>query len=101
MATTEENNHSPLTQFEIHSIIDLQPGGLNISFTNSSFAMVATVVFITLFLTLTVKKRSLVPSRLQLISESIYSLYRNCYKTRLAMMEENIFHLYSASLCLY
>ena len=35
--------------------------------------MVATVVFITLFFTLTVKKRSLVPSRLQLVSESIYT----------------------------
>ena len=73
MATTDEYNHSPLAQFEIHSIIDLHPGGLNISFTNSSISMVATVAFITLFLTLTVKKRSLVPSRLQLISESIYT----------------------------
>ena len=73
MATTEEHNHSPLSQFEIHSIINIQPGGYNISFTNSSVAMVATVVFITLFFTLTVKKRSLVPSRLQLVSESIYT----------------------------
>jgi len=64
-----EKNHSPLSQFEIHSIIDLYPGGLNISFTNSSLVMVATVAFITLFLTFSVKKRSLIPSRLQLISE--------------------------------
>ena len=72
MANTEEHNHSPLSQFEIHSLVDIYPGGYNISFTNSSLAMVATVILITLFLTLTVKKRSLIPSRLQLISESIY-----------------------------
>ena len=72
MANTEEHNHSPLSQFEIHSLVDIYPGGYNISFTNSSLAMVVTVILITLFLTLTVKKRSLIPSRLQLISESIY-----------------------------
>ena len=73
MATSEKHNHSPLSQFEIHSIIDISPAGFNISFTNSSIAMVATVAFITLFLSLTVKKRSLIPSRFQVISESLYS----------------------------
>ena len=68
-----EKHHSPLSQFEIHSIIDLYPGGVNISFTNSSLVMVATVAFITLFLTFSVKKRSLVPSRLQLISEYTFN----------------------------
>ena len=69
---TEEHKHSPLSQFEIHSIVDLNVAGQNISFTNSSVAMVITVTFITLFLTLTVNKKSLVPSRMQIISESIY-----------------------------
>ena len=73
MASTEEHNHSPLSQFEIHSLLDVNVGNFNISFTNSSVAMVCTVAFITLFLTLTVKKNSLVPSRLQVISESVYS----------------------------
>ena len=58
---TEEHKHSPLSQFEIHSIVDLNVAGQNISFTNSSVAMVITVTFITLFLTLTVNKKSLVP----------------------------------------
>ena len=70
---TAEHKHSPLSQFEIHSIVDLNVAGQNISFTNSSVAMVITVTFITLFLTLTVNKKSLVPSRMQIISESIYS----------------------------
>ena len=70
---TEEHKHSPLSQFEIHSIVDFYPGGANLSFTNSSVAMVATVAIITIFLTISVSKNSLVPSRLQVISESMYS----------------------------
>mgnify|MGYP000875201130 CR=1 FL=1 len=73
MANTEEHNHSPLSQFEIHSLVDIYPGGYNISFTNSSLAMVATVILITLFLTLTVNPRSIVPNRLQLVSELMYN----------------------------
>ena len=73
MASTEDHNHSPLAQFEINSIIDLNIGNLNVSFTNSSVAMVTTVIFIVTFLTMTVKKRSIIPSRMQVISESIYT----------------------------
>ena len=73
MASTEHKDHSPLSQFEIHSIVDFYPGGANLSFTNSSVAMVATVTIITIFLTISVSKNSLVPSRLQVISESMYS----------------------------
>ncbi len=73
MASNNDHDHSPLSQFEIHSIFDINSNGVNISFTNSSLAMVSTVAIITIFLTLTTKKRSLIPSRLQLISESMYN----------------------------
>ena len=73
MASSEHNDHSPLSQFEIQPIFEFSPGGLNLSFTNSSVAMVATVALITLFLTLSIKKNSLIPSRLQIISESMYT----------------------------
>ena len=72
MASTADHSHSPLSQFEVYSIFDFQPGGYNLSFTNSSAAMVATVSIIALFLTFTVKKRSLIPNRAQVISETIY-----------------------------
>ncbi len=65
--------HSPLEQFEIISYIHTEIGGYDISFTNSSFAMVLTVAAITLFLTLSVNTRSIIPSRLQLISELSYN----------------------------
>ena len=40
---------SPLKQFEIDTISSIELGGYNISFTNSSFAMLITVLVITLF----------------------------------------------------
>ena len=64
---------SPLKQFEIDPISNIEIGNYNISFTNSSFSMLITVLFITLFLTLTVNTRSLIPSRMQLISELMYN----------------------------
>ena len=64
---------SPLKQFEIVPFSKTELGGYDISFTNSSLSMIITVAVITLFLTLTVNPRSLVPSRMQLISELMYN----------------------------
>ena len=73
MASSGEK-HSPLEQFEIIPYIDLKSSnGIDLSFTNSSFSMVITVVAITLFLTLSVNTRSVIPTRLHLISEMCYS----------------------------
>ena len=73
MASSGEHSghekHSPLDQFEINPLVNFEVGGFNLAFTNSSVSMVITVLFITLFLTLTVNPRSIVPSRMQLISE--------------------------------
>ena len=64
---------SPLKQFEIDPISTIDVGGYNLSFTNSSFSMLLTVLVITLFLTLTVNTRSIIPSRMQLVSELMYN----------------------------
>ena len=64
---------SPLKQFEIDPISNIELGDYNLSFTNSSFAMLITVLVITLFLTLTVNTKSIIPSRMQLISELMYN----------------------------
>ena len=72
MASTGEK-HSPLEQFEIIPYWQIKINNLDLSFTNSSFAMVLTVAFITIFLTATVKTRSIVPTRMQLISEMSYN----------------------------
>ena len=77
MASSGEHSghekHSPLDQFEINPLVNFEVGGFNLAFTNSSVSMVITVLFITLFLTLTVNPRSIVPSRMQLISELCYN----------------------------
>ena len=77
MASSGEHSghekHSPLDQFEINPLVNFEVGGVNLAFTNSSVSMVITVLFITMFLTLTVNPRSIIPSRMQLISELCYN----------------------------
>ena len=77
MASSGEHSghekHSPLDQFEINPLVNFEVGGFNLAFTNSSVSMVITVLFITLFLTLTANPRSIIPSRMQLISELCYN----------------------------
>jgi len=72
MASSGEK-HSPLEQFEIIPWVQIKSGSLDLSFTNSSLSMIITVAFITLFLTLSVNSRSIIPSRIQLISELCYN----------------------------
>ena len=73
-------NHSPLEQFEIAPFVHFEVGSVDLAFTNSSLAMVITIAIITLFLTLSVNTRSIVPSRLQLISELSYGFIAQLLK---------------------
>jgi len=79
MAASGEK-HSPLEQFEVVPWVEIRSGNLDLSFTNSSFAMIITVAFITIFLTVTVNSRSIVPTRLQLISELCYNFIAQLLK---------------------
>ena len=72
MAATGEK-HSPLEQFEIIPYINIKTGNFDFSITNSSIAMVITVAIITVFLTSSVNTRSLIPTRMQLVSEMSYN----------------------------
>ena len=71
--SSSSEKHSPLEQFEIVPYFHIDSKGIDISFTNSSLAMTITVAVITLFLTFSVNTRSIVPSRLQLLSELSYN----------------------------
>ena len=77
MASKDEHGgsekHSPLEQFEITPYSHFEIGGVDLAFTNSSLAMIITVLAITIYLTLTVNTRSIIPSRMQLISEMSYN----------------------------
>lgn len=65
-------SNDPIHQFHITKLIPIEIGGYDLSFTNSSAFMVATVVAASAFLFLTTSSRGLVPSRLQSISEMSY-----------------------------
>ena len=71
--SASSQKHSPLEQFEITPYLEFKAGNIDLSITNSSLAMILTVAIITIFLTLTVKTRVLIPSRLQMISEMSYN----------------------------
>ena len=67
---------SPMEQFEVKPLFSSQPlfhvGHYNIYFTNQALWMVVVVLAITLFLTLAVSERRLVPSRMQSLAELSY-----------------------------
>ena len=66
--------HSPLAQFEIHRIVNLHLFGIDASFTNSAAWMLVAVAAITLFLTLSMSGRAMVPGRWQSLAELAYGL---------------------------
>ena len=64
--------NDPIHQFQLTKWIPIEIGGLDLSFTNSSAFMVATVAAAGGFLFLTTSSRTLIPGRLQSISEMSY-----------------------------
>lgn len=67
----------PIHQFQISKLIPIEIGGLDLSFTNSSLFMVATVATAGAFLYLTTSSRGLIPSRAQSVSEMSYEFVAN------------------------
>jgi len=59
----------PIHQFEIHTIVPIKIFGWDVSFTNSSAYMLATVLLIAGFYMLSMRARSLVPTRVQSVAE--------------------------------
>ncbi|MGB8600620.1 MAG: FoF1 ATP synthase subunit a, partial [Rhizomicrobium sp.] len=75
----------PMEQFEVAPMFSQHPllniGGHEIYFTNQAFFMCIVVAFASLFLTLSVKKNSLVPSRMQSMAEISYEFVQNMVKS--------------------
>lgn len=68
-------NHSPLSQFELHTIVPISLFGYDISFTNSSLTMIIAVAFTALFFSLALKSTNVnSPSRIQVFTELIYKV---------------------------
>ena len=78
--SSSTEKHSPLEQFEIIPFINIKSGNIDLSFTNSSISMILTVAIITIFITISVNTRAIIPSRLQLISELSYNFIAQLLK---------------------
>ena len=65
---------NPMHQFEVYKIgPEINIGGINLSFTNASLFMTISASVILFFLFIGTKKKSLIPSKIQLVSEMSYS----------------------------
>jgi F-type H+-transporting ATPase subunit a len=73
----------PLHQFVIEPIIDINIGGFDLSFTNSALWMAIAVCTATIYLTISMREKALVPGRMQMFSEMCYQFIAN-------MVRENI-----------
>lgn len=72
--------HGPLHQFEIVRLVDLNLGGVDVSFTNSALWMVIAIVLVTGFMVLATARASIVPGRLQSVAELSYEFIANLIK---------------------
>jgi F-type H+-transporting ATPase subunit a len=74
---------NPIHQFEIQPLVPLHIGNLDISYTNSALWMTVAVVVSTTLLSLAMKRKALVPGRMQMFAEMIYGFVAG-------MIRENI-----------
>lgn len=75
----------PIHQFQINPILPLSVGGVDVSFTNSSAAMVIVVFTIWYIMVVGTRTAAIVPGRLQSVAEMIYEFVST-------MVQENAGH---------
>ncbi len=73
----------PIHQFVIQPIIPFEVGGIDLSFTNSALWMTIAAVTSITFLSISMRRKSLVPDRMQMSSEIVYQFIAD-------MIRENI-----------
>jgi len=74
---------NPIHQFEITPIVPLEIAGIDISYTNSALWMTIAVVLSTVFLTMAMRQKAVVPNRMQAFAEMLYGFVAG-------MIRENI-----------
>ncbi len=75
--------HSPLDQFKIKPLLELEVLGFDLSFTNSSLMLFLVLAAIILFFTFGMKNATLIPGRMQALIEMLYDFIAG-------MVRENI-----------
>ena len=71
------NPIDPIHQFEISKIANIQIGGLDLSFTNSSLFMVLALSATVMLFLIGLSRRSIIPNRMQMLSELSYNFIAN------------------------
>lgn len=67
---------NPMHQFEVKTLVPLNVGGFNLSFTNSSLFMALAVICGISMMWFLLKKQALIPGTGQSVAESLFSLIR-------------------------
>ncbi len=78
-------------QFVIERIVPLEFAGIDVSFTNSSLFMVIAVILITLFTTVTMSGRAMVPGRWQSLAELSYEFIANMIRDNVGSAGQRYF----------
>ena len=74
---------NPLEQFEIKAIIPFEINGIDLSFTQSALWMGIAIIACTLLLTLSMRKKAMVPGRWQNVAEMFYEFVANLVRDNL------------------
>lgn len=69
--------HSPLEQFAIKTMVPLQVAGFDVSFTNATLFKMLAVLAITLLMTAGMGRGRMVPTRWQMLTETLYGTISN------------------------
>ncbi len=93
MSAQSHDNHGPLAQFEVNKLFDLQLAGFDISFTNSALYMVISTILIIGLMLFATRKKSLIPSKAQVIAESVYGFLHDMIKGSIGEEGEKFFPL--------
>lgn len=81
----------PLHQFIITPIVPLELGGLDLSFTNSSLWMMIAIVVSVGFVSMAMKRKALVPGRMQALIEIIYEMIAGLVRTNIGKEGQKYF----------
>ena len=75
-----DGGHSPLEQFVIKTLVPLEVGGVDVSFTNSALFMTIAVVVASSFLALGMRRCAIVPGRWLVAAEPAYEFIAGSVK---------------------
>lgn len=68
-------------QFEVNTLVPIKVGGVDLSFTNASLWMGITTIVIIGFFQIALKRHNVIPGRLQVVAEILYSAINNTLKS--------------------